>query len=143
MRKILYVTVFCFALMLAGCAESGNSSEKELTTAQTAEVDILAESHVIPPREAFAEIPAEAEQAFDHVIKTIDKSYPKSDGGVRRYFGYTGEEIIDGAKCYVFTIYDSSEEAVSKVVTAAVSDDCVKVFGMDDDSGIYRLIEES
>lgn len=141
MRKTICLTMLCFALMLSGCAESGKGEEKQLTTAAQAEAAAEVENYVIPPRETFAEIPAEAEKAFDHVIKTIDRTYPKPEGDVKRYFGYTGEEIVDGSQCYVFAIYDSAEEINRKVVTAAVSHDCGKVFGFDDDSGSYHLIE--
>lgn len=140
MRKVVCMTVLCFALMLAGCAESGDTAEKKLTTAARADA-AAAVQEVIPPRETFAEIPEGAEEAFDHIISIIDKTYPKPEGNVKRYFGYTGEETVEGSRCYVFAVYDSVDEPGSKVVTAAVSDDCGKVFGFDDDSGSYRLIE--
>lgn len=144
MKKIVLMTAICCLLLMAGCG-STKSKDMENKGAASQEIsadDMNAEGFDIPPRETFAKIPGGAEQSFDYVVKTIDKNFPKAENSVKRYYGYLGEEEVDGALSYIFAVYDSADGSHSAVATAAVTADCSKVYALDENSGQYWLIEK-
>ena len=149
MKKFIMLTVICCALLASGC---GKKSEKKIEKAEpamavtTANEDVTTdgqttESFTIPPRETFAEIPAEVEPSFDRVIKTIDKNFPKKKKSTKRFYGYLGEQQVDGTLSYVFAIYDSKGESSTKVATAAVTADNSRVYVLDEDSEQFWLLD--
>jgi hypothetical protein len=148
MKKMIVLTAVCMALMLCGCGSKGSAEKKEDVTALTTADEMMTsdghttENFSIPPRETFAEVPAEAEQSFDSVIQIIDKTFPKAKKSVKRYYGYLGEQQVDGTLSYVFAIYDSVEGVHTPVVTAAVTADNSRVYALDEDSEQFWLIEE-
>ena len=149
MKKIVIMTAICCVLLLTGCGSKKTKDVQKIeTSAQTISVEDMTtdgqttEDFVIPPRETFAEIPGDAEQSFDYVVKTIDKNFPKAKKSVKRYYGYLGEEQVEGELSYVFAVYDSANGSNSTVATAAVTADCSKVYALDENSGHYWLIEK-
>lgn len=148
MKKIVIMTAICCILLLTGCGSKKTKDIKKTeTTVQTITTDDMTtdgqttEVFVIPPRETFAEIPGEAVQSFDYAVKTIDKTFPKKKKSTKRYYGYLGEEQIEGELSHVFAVYDSNGEKQSSVATTAVTADCSKVYALDENSGHYWLIE--
>ncbi len=147
MKKMILLTTVCMALMMCGCGSKGTEGKTEVKTV-TAKDEVLTtdghttEKFTIPPRETFAEIPAEAEQSFDSVVQIIDKNYPKAKKSAKRYYGYMGEQQVDGTLSYVFAIYDSVEGENTPVVTAAVTADNSRVYALDEESEQFRLIEQ-
>lgn len=150
MKKISLLIVLCFTLMISGCGSNNskqaekNSSKSSATTSAeditTSEETI--ESFTIPSRDTFAEIPDEAELSFDRVVNTIDKTFPKAKKNVKRYYGYMGEQPVDGTPSYVFAIYDRTDDADVLVATAAVTADNSRVYALDTDSTQFWLIEQ-
>lgn len=142
MKKIVLMTAICCLLLTAGCGSTKTKDEEKASSQKVSADDITTESFDIPPRETFAEIPSGAEQSFDCVVKTIDKNYPKAEKSVKRYYGYLGEEEVDGALSYIFAVYDSADGSHSTVATAAVTADCSRVYALDENSGQFWLIEK-
>lgn len=151
MRKVV-IAAACCAVLMCGCGSKKTEVKKD-EVAKTEQVittgaeDVTTDGHTtetfsIPSRETFAEIPAEAEQSFDCVIKTIDKTFPKAKKSTKRYYGYMGEQQVDGTLSYVFAIYDSKEGVQTPVATAAVTADNSRVYALDEDSEQFWLLEQ-
>ena len=154
MNKKMVLTAICCAVLTAvGCGstrfdskETAAGPEKAVTAVAAEEItsdgQTTTEKFTIPSREAFDEIPAEAEVSFDRVIKTVDKNFPKAKKSVKRYYGYLGEQQVDGTDSYVFAIYDSTEDGQSMVATAAVTNDNNRVYILNEDSAQFWLLEQ-
>ena len=70
MKKMILLTTVCMALMMCGCGSKGTEGKTEVETMTATDEVLTTDGHTtekftIPPRETFAEIPAEAEQSFD------------------------------------------------------------------------------
>lgn len=147
MKKILLMTAICCLLLMAGCGSKKTNDIRSLGAAADMVADKTTtdgetvESFVIPSYETFAEMPADAVPSFDQAVKTVDKTFPKKKKSTKRYYGYLGEEQIEGELSYVFAVYDSNGDKQSTVATAAVTADCSKVYALDETSGQYWLIE--
>ena len=151
MNKKMVLTAVCCAVLTVGCG-STKLDNKETAAAPNPAVtsvseeittnEMTTESYTIPSRETFAEIPAEAEVSLDRVIKTVDKTFPKAKKSVKRYYGYLGEQLVDGTQSYVYAIYDSTDEGQNIVATAAVTNDNNRVYILDEDSEQYWLLDE-
>lgn len=144
MKKIVIMTAICCLLLMTSCGSKKTKDiEKTKAVEQEASVEEdTTESFSIPPRETFAEIPIEAEKSFDYVVQTIDKTFPKAKKSVKRYYGYMGEDQVEGKLSYVFAVYDSSNGNNSSVATAAVTADGSMVYALDENSGHYWLIDK-
>jgi hypothetical protein len=151
-RKIL-LTAVCCALALAGCTKTAMINENEKSAAAnntlvateaediTTDVQITADFS-IPSREAFAEIPEGTEGFFDRVIQAIDKNFPKEKKDVKRYYGYLGEQQVDGTQCYVFAVYDEKDGEQKPVKTAAITSDGSRVYALNEESSQFWLLEQ-
>ena len=96
----------------------------------------------ITSHETFAQIPAEAEKSFDRVIKSIDKNFPKSSKSDKRFYGYLGEQQIDGTVCYVFEVFDSKDGERELVMTAAITSDNSRVYAYNEETSAFWLLEQ-
>ena len=135
MKRVIFLTL-TLALSLTSCAGIANDDNSRSTEATTA----MTKNYTIPSRETFAELPEEQVNSLDYVIEAVDNKYPK-ESGIKRYYGYMGEEVVDGSKCFVFGVYDQSSEGQAQIATAAVTEDNTKVYALDDASQEYALIK--
>lgn len=134
MKRVIFLT-FSLAMILSSCASIANDSDSR-TTQTTA----MTQNYTIPSRETFAELPEEQVSTLDYAIEAVDNKFPK-ESGIKRYYGYMGEETVDGGRCFVFGVYDQSAEGQAQIATAAVSEDNSKVYVLDEASHQYSLIK--
>lgn len=153
-RKIILAAV-CFMTALAGCTKSSFIEESKKSAAAN-DVDVFVSTEgedittdmlttdglTISAHETYAEIPAEAERSFDRVISSIDKNFPKAGKSVKRYYGYLGEQQIDGTLCYVFEVFDSDDGDRELVMTAAITSDDSRVYAYNEETSTFWLLEQ-
>lgn len=151
MKKKTILTIVCCVMVMCSCGSVKTETSSGKAAASPAAVipedgittdGETAEGIAIPPRETFAEIPEEAELSFDRVVSTIDRTFPKAKKSVKRYYGYLGEQTVDGTPAYLFAIYDSNEGINVQVATAAVTADNNRVYALDPDSTQFWLLEQ-
>ena len=154
MKRKIVLAALCFALALAGCTKSSFIEENKKSAAAN-DVDILISTDgeditsdamttdglTVSAHETFAEIPAKAERSFDRVIKSIDKNFPKADSD-KRFYGYLGEQQIDGTECYVFEVFDSSDGERELVMVAAITFDNSRVYVLNEETSQFWLLEQ-
>ena len=78
---------------------------------------------------------------IDRVIKSIDKNFPKADSD-KRFYGYLGEQQIDGTECYVFEVFDSSDGERELVMVAAITFDNSRVYVLNEETSQFWLLEQ-
>ncbi len=147
MKKQIVLTAVCCALALAGCTKTAMLNENEKSAAANdiilaTEAEDLTTADQDSSHEGFAEIPNDAEDPFDRVIRSIDKNFPKEKKNVKRYYGYLGEKQVDGTLCYVFAVYDEKDGEQQAVTTAAITSDSSRVYALNAESGQFWLLEQ-
>ena len=155
MNKKIILAAVCFITALAGCTKSSFIEDNKRSAAAN-DVDVFVSTGAedittdmmttdgltITSHETFAQIPSEAEKSFDRVIKSIDKNFPKSSKSDKRFYGYLGEQQIDGTVCYVFEVFDSKDGERELVMTAAITSDNSRVYAYNEETSAFWLLEQ-
>lgn len=148
MKKLTAIIIaICAAAVMCSCG-SVNSDKKSSEKAEKSDVvtvapddEAVTETFTLPSRETFAKVPDEAAQSFDYVIKSVKKSYPVSEKGSTRLYGYLGEEDINECKCYIFAVYDKKKDVHTEVATVAVTEDSSEIYVYNNELSVYEALE--
>lgn len=148
MKKFtVIITALFTAAVMCSCGsvesekKSSNKSPKNNVVTTAPEEEGSTETFTLPSRETFAKVPDEASQSFDYVIKSVKKSYPVSEKGATRLYGYLGEENINECKCYIFAVYDKQKDVHTEVATVAVTEDSSEIYVYNDELSVYETLE--
>lgn len=155
MKRKIALAAVCFVISLASCTKSSFIEENKKSAAAN-DVDFMISTEgediasdmmttdglTVSSHGTFAVIPAEAEKSFDRVIKSVDKNFPKAGKDVKRYYGYLGEQKIDGTKCYIFEVFDDSDCDRELVMTAAITSDNSRVYAFNEETSQFWLLEQ-
>ncbi len=150
MKKLTAIIIaLSTAAVLCSCG-SVDSNKNSAEKAEKSEVvttapndDIVTETFTLPSRETFAKVPDEASQSFDYVIRSVKKTYPVTEKGATRLYGYLGEEDINECKCYIFAVYDKKEDVHTEVATVAVTEDSSEIYVYNSELSVYESLETS
>lgn len=148
MKKLTAIIIALSAAALMCSCGSVDSDKKSAEKAEKSDVvttapddEAVTETFTLPSRETFAKVPDEAAQSFDYVIKSVKKSYPVSEKGATRLYGYLGEEDINECKCYIFAVYDKNDDVHTEVATVAVTEDSSEIYVYNNELSVYEALE--
>lgn len=141
MKTVIFLTIIT-TLLLSGCAgfakdtDSSSLAQTAVTTAGS-----TTENFTIPSRETFAELPDEQVNSLDYVMSAADEAFPKESRDIKRYYGYMGEELVEGGKCFVFAVYGQTGEGQEQIATIAITEDNTRAYILDEASQKYTLLK--
>ena len=148
-KLIIAAAIMCTVFSLSSCGKSaGNKTENNVnltndnvTTTQTETADEVPDESVsLPDRSTLEKIPDEAVDSFDEVVDVCKKVYPQTEGA-KRLYGYTGIQTVNKKECYIFVIYDRSDDFVTKVATVAAETASDKLYVIDDETGSAEKLD--
>lgn len=140
---MLCAAVFCSCGAANGSSAAAKENTDVTTTVQTAAPDdenVTTETFTLPSKETFAQIPEDAEQSFDVVIKAVKASYP-AENKTKRLYGYLGEEEVNDCQCYIFAVYDKNKDVHTEVATVAASVDGSSIFVYNAETLTYDVLD--
>lgn len=150
MNKLIAIVIaLSTAAVMCSCGnvnsdkKSSGKTEKAEAVTTAPDDEAVTETFTLPSRETFAKVPDEASQSFDYVIKSVKKSYPVTEKGATRLYGYLGEEDINECKCYIFAVYDKKEDVHTEVATVAVTEDSSEIYVYNNELSVYETLETS
>lgn len=107
--KRLIVTLVVAGVMV-GISSCAFKEEKTTPVDETADnAQTIVTDAVKDDRAQLCELPEEANDAFNTVINAV-KNISPLEKGMNRQYGYKGKQDINGAECYLFSVYDFDED---------------------------------
>lgn len=148
-KLIIAAAIVCTMFSFSACGKTAdnktennvNLTNNEVTTAQTEATDeVPDETASLPDRSTLEKIPDEAVESFDQVVDVCKEVYPQADKA-KRLYGYTGIQTVNKKDCYIFVIYDKTDDVLTKVATIAAETASDKLYTIDDETGSAEKLD--
>ena len=148
-KLIIAAAIVCTMFSFSACGKTAdnktennvNLTNNDVTTAQTEATDeVPDETASLPDRSTLEKIPDEAVESFDQVVDVCKEIYPQAEKA-KRLYGYTGIKTVNKKDCYIFVIYDKTDDVLTKVATIAAETASDKLYTIDDETGSAEKLD--